>query len=185
MKAEYVNRLLDSAQRNLDAIPENQRMTWVSEMDYLIRGEFFEPTITAGGIPTEDQWNEVLGFQKDWLRCLNWLFNRLDRNCQLSFVVHKVFQWGARDKDSLFILADKDATAEITLQDDSTGESITFPRGSFFFMTAVNGYGPASFRRCADCGKLFYAPTKKRQAYCSPACQKRAGMKRLRQKDAI
>jgi len=130
----------------------------------------------------------IVDFQKKWLECLSWIIDKL-KNPEMFFQL-EVTHVLCRSSDKLLFgpAGDDKFRNVISAWYDSDNEPAgreekEFPKGVFKFFSLLNGNNAQNaIRHCALCNRIFINPTLKTKLYCSPKCQKNAGVQRVRAK---
>jgi hypothetical protein len=127
---------------------------------------------------------KVLGhLQKETLRSLEWIVDRLNDDLHLEFDIEHSFMWGSSFAYGSF-LGRKIIKATIlkgsgAMMGRRVGE-IEFPAYFREFFRGIDGFPKSALKRCVRCRTIFFNPTKRPKNYCSQQCQHAEAVKRIR-----
>jgi hypothetical protein len=196
-KADFINRLIEFAQADLNNISIMEKRKWFNEKAVIIGGLYTDIFYLEEVSQTEEGWAQVVRFQQEWLACLNWLVDHLNEELQVELLVPNVFGWGVAEESGAFQYdnwsdrgGEKQNIGKVQKQfmftdkarKDHRIEEIVFPPGASYFFEALDGFPTSSLLRCSHCEKIFFNPSKRKKVYCSPHCQNAAGVQRLRKR---
>lgn len=190
--AEFVERVVEFAQAEMSNISMMEKTKWAEYMARIIVGEqkgmYYYPKDPS----KEEEWEEVIAFQQEWLKCLNWLVDKLDAEWMLSYRVPYIFSWGAMQNKgyftSLALLGEEEMEVRVHrwepkgYEPNYPHEKMVFPPGAHSFFVALSHFSTSSLMRCLHCTRIFFNPTKRKKIYCSQPCQNAEGMRRFRKK---
>jgi len=134
----------------------------------------------------------IVDFQRKWLECLSWIIDKL-KNPEIFFQIDVTHVFCQSSDKLLFgpVGEDDNFRKIIAAWHDNDGkpteiEEKVFPKGVFKFFSLLNGNTPQNtIRHCSLCSRIFINPTLKTKLYCSPKCQKNAGVQRVRAKQKM
>jgi hypothetical protein len=203
-----IDWFLEFAQIDLNELNKNQKLQLVSTyFDYIgpwiIGGQAFRPPPAEffGGAAMSEQIDWFLtDLVPRWFEAINWIFDHTEERWKLVYKIFHVTEWTSAKSGGCFTTHYKggpqikaDPLLKVKLKkepilmvyawkDDKSEapEKISFPYGFQVFIELLNGYQTSNLRKCLHCNRIFFIHTRKLRSYCSPFCQKAAGMKRLR-----
>jgi len=209
-KIDYIQLVIDYSNMDLDEKASLQTKAKVANIaaDVIggwtsVRARMSKMEEILGRYPLSDkEWNDLIAFQKAWGDALNWIVDRTKAPWQLELNIPVIFCWGGDELDGgdHFVYGPSPFNEDIEVVAEAYDltsipgkvfygelpenhkEEKKFPKGALSFFGALSGFPASSLLRCPHCENVFFNPTKRKRVYCSPSCQKTAGVRRVREK---
>jgi len=185
MKTEYITKVLEFAQLDLDKVSNYNKSFVMGDVNSIVKGPF-EPFEVEKDF-NDHLWQKTITFQKKWDNFLGCLIPILDKDCDMAYSIPSRVTW--RKEDGYFRRTfEQNSFEEISIKlssYNSDGKVIeekecTLPPGGLHFLDALVDWPIRSLIKCAHCGKIFFNNSKRDMKFCSASCQRAAAAKRVR-----
>ncbi|MBP1759808.1 MAG: hypothetical protein H6Q63_725 [Firmicutes bacterium] len=205
--AELIDWFLWFAQLNLEKIENSHKFSMFQDYvgifgPWIAEGKAYRSP-TDGPIIGPQQIDAFLNdVVPQWSVAIRWLVDHKDESWRLLYQILHVTEWTSANSGGQFRthhwLDFGEITDTVSLRkrepevtpvlkvhamkkgEDEAPEEISFPYGFHLFIESLDGYRTSNLRSCLHCNTIFFIRTRKLRNYCTPFCQKAAGMKRLR-----
>jgi len=198
---DLINLFLDFVQSDLEGANSKEKKRAQSAVGRLIGlSDAFMISIawSPGKNPDSNVWSDILKLQGEWRRSLDIFAGLLDHEFfHLAFNVPSHFT--AYDDDYFYYgIEMKDWPERINVkvyltepldyfEFYSPGGKASLPHDelelSYAFISILNAlsrFPRSSLKRCPNCDKIFFEPTKPKKIYCSQRCQNTYAARRYR-----
>ena len=208
-KQMFINKVLEFAQTDLGNLGAPEREGWYLNATSISKGlgaSFFAVCCEFEKGVAPHEWEKIKKYQNNWLRFLDWLFDRIDEGeWKFEFETKMVFTW--RGDEQIVFEADGEIIdhvargcfhcspipasdiANLSIQAYKMNgsvvekvEQVSAPAGADSFFQAISEFPVRTLIRCPHCKKLFFNSSRRQKIYCSPQCQNVSGTKRVRKK---
>jgi len=199
-RVKLINWFLEFAQLDIEKISIYEKIKWVNEYHEHVRfrpldGEAFSESL---GFYKGTEPPEVLG-QLDrilekivppWFQATKWIVDHTNETWFLLYQIFHQTMWRSAklrgyfttDYEGGFKLGENLRLKVYAVKEgeEEVSHEMLFPMGFQFFIELLSGYPTTNLRGCFHCQRFLFIYTRKLRNYCTPFCQKAAGMKRLR-----